>query len=113
MSLPSRSRQRCAGRGQCAPGLRARGLQIPCAPSPEACGRPSVGDRDCERLCHTILPGFGEKEPAASNPLPLRHHFGHPAETRFGIPCDFPGGREVRWPQLGRPPVPGVLTHLP
>lgn len=39
MSLSSRSRQRCAGRGQCALGLQARGLKIPCAPSPEACGR--------------------------------------------------------------------------
>lgn len=28
-----------AGRGPCEPGLRASGLQIPCAPSPEACGR--------------------------------------------------------------------------
>ena len=39
MSLSSRSRQRCAGLGQCAPGLQARALKIPCARSPEACGR--------------------------------------------------------------------------
>ncbi|XP_063120417.1 suppressor of cytokine signaling 2 isoform X4 [Rattus norvegicus] len=39
MSLSSGSRQRCADRGQCAPGLQARGLKIPCARSPEACGR--------------------------------------------------------------------------
>lgn len=113
MSLSSRSRQRCAGLGQCAPGLQARALKIPCARSPEACGRRSVGDSVCERLCHTILPEFGEKEPAASSPLPLRHHFGHPAHSRFGVPCDFQAAREVHWPQLGRPPVWDVLTHLP
>lgn len=75
--------------------------------------RRSVGDRVCERLCHTILREFGEKQPAASSPLPLRHHFGHPAQTRFGVPCDFQEAREVLWPQLGRPPVLDVLTHLP
>lgn len=49
-----------------------------------------MGDRVCEGLGHTnTLPEFGEGEPAACSPLPLRHHFGHPAETRFGIPRDF------------------------
>lgn len=59
--------------------------------APLSLHRRSVGDRVCEGLGHTTttLPEFGEGEPAACSPLPLRHHFGHPAETRFGIPRDF------------------------
>lgn len=96
------------------PHLGRRGpVQTDPISAPLSLPRRSVGDPVCERLCHTILPEFGEKEPAASSPLPLRHHFGHPAETRFGIPCDFQGGREVLWPQLGRPPVSEVLIPLP
>lgn len=37
--------------------------------------------------------GPGEEEPAAPHPLPLHHHFGYSAGTRFGVLTDFQEGR--------------------
>ncbi|XP_004446793.2 suppressor of cytokine signaling 2 isoform X2 [Dasypus novemcinctus] len=74
-------------------------------PRPLSAGEPAWCGGGCCRgrgeLCVTapagdfaiLRSGPGEEEPAALQPLPLRHHFGHPAGTCFGVSTDFQEGR--------------------
>ncbi|KAF7472334.1 Hypothetical predicted protein [Marmota monax] len=70
MSLFARSHQRCAGRGQYAPGPGAHSLRILGVRSTGARDRRSVGNRVCGRFYHPSSGTWGERTSSSPTPPP-------------------------------------------